>query len=304
MFPSMSIRQILAFAVIALVGSAPWRAADGEEAARPLPQEVQPESAPVPIERLFQDYIEAREDARRLGEEHAADQSHLSDLEQQIRQFQMQYTAEVRPVRSELSRAREKLAACNRALAEREPPRPVAGIDVNAGNKVVQHRYNRELEAFRQRQDKARNEKPGLEQQINQLETQLATLDARLPSEQTPLLTELRALREKQNGLAQQSGAAMSRAGSLADALRRAPEDQRLRRSICEWEDTFYSVDELRRILDDLKVACDRDRAELKAKAEADGHTLPEDWRHPKQDALDALKALIERAEKEAAAAR
>jgi len=304
MFPSMSIRQILAFAVIALVGSAPWRAADAEEAARPLPQEVQPENAPVPIERLFQDYVGAREDARRLGEERAADQSHLSDLEKQIRQIQMQYTAEVRPVRSELSRAREKLAACNRALAEREPPRLVAGIDVNAGNKVVQQRYNLALEAFRRRQDKARNEKSGFEQRITELEAQLATLDARLPAEQTPLLTELRALREKQDDLAQKSGAAMSRAGSLADALRRAPEDQRLRRGIYEWEDTFYSVDELRRILDDLKAACDRDRAELKAKAEADGRTLPEDWRHPQQDRIDALKALIERAEKDAAAAR
>ena len=304
MFPSMSIRQILAFAVIALVGSAPWCAADGEEAARPLPKEVPSESAPVPIERLFQDYIEAREDARRLGEERAADQSHLSDLEQQIRQIQMQYTTEVRPLRLELSLAREKLAACNRALAEREPPRPVVGIDVNAGNKVVQQRYNRDLEAFRQRQDQARNEKPGLEQRINQLETQLATLDARLPSEQTPLLTELRALREKQDDLAQKSGAAMSRAGALADALLRAPEDQRLRRGIYEWEDAFYSVDELRRILDDLKAECDRDRAELKAKAEADSRTLPEDWRHPQQDKIDALKALLERAGKEAAASR
>jgi hypothetical protein len=34
----------------------------------------------------------------------------------------------------------------------------------------------------------------------------------------------------------------------------------------------------------------------LKAKAEAAGRTLPEDWRHPKQDALDALHGLIERA--------
>jgi hypothetical protein len=96
----------------------------------------------------------------------------------------------------------------------------------------------------------------------------------------------------------------MSRAGSLADALRRAPEDQRLRRGICEWEDTFYPVDELRRIHDDLKTARDRDRAELKAKAEAAGRTLPEDWRHPQQDRIDALKILIERAEKEAAATR
>jgi len=280
------------------------RTADAEEADRPVPQEVQSENAPVPIESLFQDYVGAREDARRLGEERAADQSHLSDLEQQIRQIQTKYTTEVRPVRSELSQAREKLAACNHVLAEREPSRPVVGIDVNAGNRIVQQRYNLALEAFRRRQDKARNEKPGLEQRINQLETQLAAIDARLPTEQTPLLAELRALREKQDDLTRQVGAAMSRAGSLADALRRTPEDQRLRRGICEWEDTFYSVDELRRILDDLKAACDRDRAELKAKAEADGRTFPEDWRHPKQDALDALKALVERAEKEASAAR
>ena len=304
MFLTRSMRSALLLAVVGLACPTSLRTADAEEAASPVPEEVLSENAPVPIERLFQDYVTSREDARRLSEARDADQNQLSDLEQQIRQIQMQYTAEVRPVRSELSHAREKLAACNRVLAEHEPRRPVVGIDVNAGNKVVQQRYNRELQAFRRRQDYARNEMSGLEQRISQLEAQLATLDARLPSEQTPLLVELRALREKQDDLVQQVSAAMSRAGALADELRRAPEDQRLRRGICEWEDTFYSVDELRRILDDLKAKCDSDRAELKAKAEADSRTLPEDWRHSQQDRIDALKALLERAEKEAVAAR
>jgi len=304
MSPTQSVHSVLLIAVVGLACPMSLRTADAEEAARPLPQEVQSENAPVPVERLFQDYVGAREDARRLGEGRDADQNNLSDLEQKIRQIQAQYTTEVRPVRFELSQARAKLAVCNRVLAEREPPRPVVGIDVNAGNKRTQQHYNRDLEAFRQRQDQARKDKPDLEQRINQLEAQLAALDARLPSEQTPLLAELRTLREKQDDLTLQVGAAMSRARSLADALRRAPEDQRLRRGICEWEDTFYSVDELRRILDDLKAECDRDRAELKAKAEADSRTLPEDWRHPQQDKIDALKALLERAGKEAAASR
>ena len=296
MFPTQFVRSALLIAVVGLACPMSLRAADAEEAARPLPQEVQSENAPVSIERLFGDYVEAREDARRLGEERAADQNQLSDLEQQIRQTQLQYTTEVRPVRSELGRARAKLALCNRALTKREPRRPVKGIDVNAGNKVVQQRYNRALAAFRRYRDQARKEKPGLEQRITILEAQLDAIDAQLTSEKAPLLVELRALRKKQSDLAQQVGAATSRAGSLADTLRQVPEDQRLRRSICEWKGTFYSVDELRRILDDLKAECDRDRDELKAKAEAAGRTLPEDWRHPKQDTLDALHSLIERA--------
>ena len=315
MFPSMSIRQMLAFAVIALVGSASWRAADGEEAARPVPEEVLSENQAVPVERLFLDYIGAREDARRLGEERAANLQRLTDLTQQVHQVQGQYTTGVRPVRSELSQARAKLAVCNRVLMAREPPKPVLikvpspPPDTNAQqgwqdrrdriedeNHALEEHYKRDLEVFHQYQDQARKEKPGLEQRIKELEAQLAALDARQTSEKTPLLAELRALREAQNNLAQQIGTAMSRAGALADALRRAPEDQRLRRGICEWEGTFYPVDELRRILDDLKAKCDRDRAELKAKAEAAGRTLPEDWRHPKQDALDALQSLIEQA--------
>jgi uncharacterized small protein (DUF1192 family) len=291
------------------------RAADAEEAARPVPEEVLSENQAVPVERLFRDYIGAREDARRLGEERAANLQRLTDLTQQVYQVRGQYTTEVRPVRSELSQARVKLALCTRVLTAREPPRPVLikvpspPLDttaqqgwqnqrdrIEAENRAIEERYKRTLEAFRRYQDQARNEKPGLEQRINQLEAQLAALEARQTSEQTPLLVELRALREAQSDLAQQIGAAMSRARALADALRRAPEDQRLRRGICEWEGTFYSVDELRRILDDLKAECDRDRAELKAKAEADGRTLPENWRHPKQGTLDALHSLIERA--------
>ncbi|MGB2755675.1 MAG: hypothetical protein WBD75_08710 [Phycisphaerae bacterium] len=291
------------------------RTADAEEAARPVPEEVLSENAPVPVERLFRDYLGAREDARRLGEERAANLQHLTNLTQQVHQVRGQYTTEVRPVRSELGRARAKLAICNRVLTTREPPRPVLikvpspptdtsaqqgwqnrRDRIEAENRAIEERYQRNLEAFHRYQDQARKEKPGLEQQINQLEAQLAALDARLPSEQTPLLVELRALRKKQDDLAQQAGAAMSRARSLADTLRRAPEDQRLRHGICEWKDTFYSVDELRRILDDLEAECDRDRAELRAKAEAAGRTLPEDWRHPKQKTLNALHTLIEQA--------
>ena len=289
------------------------RTADAEEAARPVPKEVLSETQAVPVERLFRDYLGAREDAQRLGEERAANLQRLTDLMQQVHQIQGQYTTEVRPVRSELDQARAKLAVCNRILTAREPPKPLLRTvprntrntkdrkgelsqreRIEAENRAIEEQYQRTLEAFHRYQDQARNEKPGLEQRVNQLEAQLAALEARQTADQTPLLVELRALRETQNALAQQIGAATSHAGALADALRRAPEDQRLRNGICEWEDTFYSVDELRRIRDDLKATCDRDRAELEAKAV--GRTLPEDWRHPKQNSLDALHSLIERA--------
>jgi len=291
------------------------RTADAEEAARPLPEEVLSENQAVPVERLFRKYLGVREDARRLGEERAANLQRLTDLTQQVNQVRGQYTTEVRPVRLELGQARTKLAICNRILTAREPPRPVlikvpsqpsgeVGQQawqrrrdrIEAENRAIEERYQRDLEAFRRYQDQARKEKPNLEQRINQLEAQLAAIHARLASDQTPLLMELRALREAQSNLAQQIGAAKSRARTLADAIRRAPEDQRLRRGICEWEGTFYAVDELRGIYDDLQAACDRDRAEMEAKAEAAGHLLPEDWRHPKQGTLDALQTLIERA--------
>ncbi|HET6440850.1 MAG TPA: hypothetical protein VFH53_00620 [Phycisphaerae bacterium] len=291
------------------------RTADAEEAARPVPKEVLSETQAVPVERLFRDYLGAREDAQRLGEERAANLQRLTDLMQQVHQIQGQYTTEVRPVRSELGQVRVKLAVCNRVLTAREPPKPMLrsiprksrdtsgqkgelsrSERIEAENRAIEEQYQRTLEAFHRYQDQARNEKPGLEQRVNQLEAQLAASEARQTSEQTPLLVELRALREVQNDLAQQIGAALSRARALADALRRAPEDQRLRNGICEWKGTFYAVDELRRIHDDLKAECDRDRAELEAKAEADGRTLPEDWRHPKQNTLNALHSLIERA--------
>ena len=310
-----SLRSALLLAAVGLACPMSLRTADAEEAARSFPQEVPSENAPVPVERLFQDYVGAREDARRLGEERGANLQRLTDLTQQVTQIQGQYAAEVRPLRSELSQARAKLDLCNRVLAARQPPKPVLikvpspprdpkdregwqrqRDRIEAQNRAIEEKYRRTLEALRRYQDQARKEKPGLEQQIKQLEAQLAALDARRTSEQTPLLEELRALRETQSTLAQQIGAAASRAKSLADALRRAPEDQRLRLGICEWEDLFYSVGELRRIFDDLKTTCDRDRAEVKARAEADGRSLPEDWRHPKQDTLDALHRLIQRA--------
>ena len=312
MFPTPFVRSALFIAAVGLACPRSLRTADAEEAAPPVPEEVLSENQAVPVERLFRDYLGTREDARRLGEERAANQQRLTDLTQQVHQVQGQYTTEVRPVRSDLGEARAKLALCNRVLNTPEPPKPaLRSVSISprnrngrrdsrdpyeARNRAIEQNYKRTLEAFRRNQNQAREEKAGLEQRIKQLEAQLADLAARQASEQTPILTELRALRAKQDNLTQQIGAAMSRAGSLADALRRAPEDERLRHGICEWEDAFYSLDELRGILDNLKAECDRDRAELKAKAEAAGRSFPDDWRHPKQDALDALQRLIERA--------
>jgi len=315
MFPTQSVRSVLLIAVVGLACPMSLRAADAEEAARPLPKEVPSENVPVPVESLFRDYIVAREDARRVGEERAANLQRLTDLTQQVNRIQGQYTTEVRPVRSELGQARAKLAVCNRVLTAREPPRPALirvpspphDTDsqqgwqnrrdrVEAENRAIEENYKRTLETFRRYQDQARKEKSSLEQQVKEFEAKLAALDARKASDQTPLLTELQAIRDKQAKSSTQAGAAISRASSLADALRATSEELRLKHGICEWEGAFYSVDEIRKIHDDLKAECDRTRAELKAKAEAAGRTLPEDWRPPKQGALDALQTLLDRA--------
>lgn len=313
MFPARSVRSAFFIAAVGLACPLSLRIADAEETTPSVPEEVLSENEEVSTERLFRDYVETREDARHLGEERAANLQRQTDLMQQVNQVRGQYTTDVRPVRSELGQIRAKLAVCNRVLAAREPPKPVLikvpspPIDksaqvawqnrrdrIEAENRELEERYKRDLEAFRRYQDQARNEKPGLEQRINQLEAQLAALNARLASDQTPLLEELRALRDVQSNLAQKIASAGSRARIFADALRRTPEDERLRQGICEWEDTFYSLDELRRIHDDLKAECDRNRAELEAKAESG--ILPEDWRHPRQNTLDALHSLIEQA--------
>ena len=53
---------------------------------------------------------------------------------------------------------------------------------------------------------------------------------------------------------------------------------------------------DLEKTLVDNQAEIDRLREQMKAEAKAAGRPFAADWRHPEQDKLDALKALLARA--------
>jgi hypothetical protein len=69
------------------------------------------------------------------------------------------------------------------------------------------------------------------------------------------------------------------------------------REDIAEWDGQFRLLTDLRTLHAELQAEIDRMRVELEEAAHLAGRDFPTDWRHPQQDKVDALKALIERAE-------
>jgi recombinational DNA repair ATPase RecF len=139
---------------------------------------------------------------------------------------------------------------------------------------------------------------------IADCEKQLAVLDKQLADAQTPLLAKRQTATDEIQATGRQVRALLGRSPAIEQAMRDAPENVLFSHQVVEWDGAFYLLDELRTLHAQQQAEIDRVRDALREDAQRAGRSFPDDWRHSQQDKMDALKALIERAEKVAAAPR
>ena len=80
------------------------------------------------------------------------------------------------------------------------------------------------------------------------------------------------------------------------EAIEAMPRPLRLRFGYLRWEGALYSLSELKRVCQTLSRQIDADRLAAQQAAKTHGRAMPDNWRHPEQDRLDDLNALLDEA--------
>jgi hypothetical protein len=166
-------------------------------------------------------------------------------------------------------------------------------------NERERDRYRKELDAYNKAKAKLAKEGDKMRAEIDELQAELDKIEAEVGAQQAPLVSQRRRTSDEIASLIRQGEAVKSRNEAEVAALRRVPETERFRHGIAEWEGIFRTIPELEKLHRDTVrgiEAARRELEELTSKGNPAGPGLPADWRHPQQDRMDALAALLERA--------
>ena len=164
---------------------------------------------------------------------------------------------------------------------------------ITQANTQLTQKYTTEATALKKQQDDANKEMPKLEKTNSDGDAKVQQLEQDLETKLTPMLDKVKAANEDVAAADRETSGYTARLKAIADALRASPETLRFKHGIVEWEGRFAPLAELQKYLTDTQAEIERVRAQMKAEADAAGRPFPSDWRHPQQDRLDALKALI-----------
>lgn len=347
---------IVAAAFLAACGTVEAAASDAPAATPPAPAatltpaehyakgEVLYDKEWLPIDQLFKEYLQSRHELERAGKRSDDVQERLDDLQRELAQVKGEVSESERPIRAEMSKARNKLRDYSRILNKKPPakpqlkeipPRPSTrsydsgnnrgdtryGTSSNNNddrqrawreradaikreNDQAMKKYQLDMTEYQREQNEAKAEAPKLQATIKDCEEKLKALGAELDAKQAPTLNRTNATTEEARAYNRRIEAIETRVENMMKALRAAPETLRYTHNIVEWEKQFYTVAELQEMYTKTQTEIDKVHEQLKAESEKAGLPFPENWRHPQQDRMDAIKALVDKvkAVKEAAA--
>ncbi len=168
---------------------------------------------------------------------------------------------------------------------------------IRSDNDQKLKKYQVEVKVYREEQAEAKTEIPKLEATIKTCLGKLGEIDADLKEKQAPTRQKSDHATESVLARNRQISVLETRVKQMADALRAAPETLRAKHGIVEFEKVFYTSYELRATYTKTQSEINRVRDQLKAESEKAGIPFPEKWRHPQQDRMDAIKALVEKAD-------
>ena len=167
---------------------------------------------------------------------------------------------------------------------------------IRSANEQKTKRYQMELKTYKQQQSEAKAAIPKLQATIKESMGKLDDIDADLKEKQAPTRQKSDSVTETVLVKNRQVSVVETRVKLMAAALRAAPESLRAKHGIVEFDGVFYSLYTLKTTYAKTQAEINRVRDQLKAESEKAGIPFPEKWRHPQQDRMDAIKALIDKA--------
>jgi hypothetical protein len=162
-------------------------------------------------------------------------------------------------------------------------------------NDQATQKYQREMAEYKKEQEEAKKELPKIEATIKACEAKLEASAKELETKQAPTVEEAKAANEEVATIQRQMLALETRLKNLTDALKASSETLRHQHGIVEWEGLFYTAAELEKLCTDTQAEISKVHEQLAAEAAKSGQPLPPNWRHPQQDRMDALKAILDK---------
>jgi predicted nucleic acid-binding Zn-ribbon protein len=292
--------------------------------------EVKYNNAWVWIDKLFQDYLAAKAELQPLGDKIKAGRDAAAAIQSQLNSMKNESVLAERPTRNELLKANTKRREMARAAEAPEPQKPKLQpippqprysssssssrwsgsnqyddplrrwqqqVDaIRRANDTTAKKYQDDLAQWKKARDDAQKQLPKLDADIKTLDQKLQQFAADLAIKQAPLMEKYKAISEEILGIDRQVSAVETRIQNMVEALQAAPEALRLKHGICEWEGGFSLLADLEKLYETTQADINRVHAQLKAEAQQAGRPFPENWRHPQQDRMDALKAIVTKA--------
>jgi len=310
--------------LVVLLGG-PARAAEPAEVAKgPSPEEVASHQAHGEvwyggewrrIDRLLDTCRTAREAEKQHRQAADAVQERVEEIRKTLAERTAAYRSETKPLEQEKAQAEERQATARRVLSM-PPPRKPTGMKAMRGasrdvrrrveeaNRQYQREYEKALQRYKKLRDQAAEASEQARKTIDRCEKMLDQHRAFFEADRKRGLADrARAVNERRE-IQRQARACRAEILSIAAVLREVPKAVRLRFAAVEWQDEFYTLNELRSMHGWMAAKIEADRKELKEKLAADGRSLPDTWTHPDRAEADALKACIADAEADTAKAK
>jgi len=288
--------------------------------------EVKYNNAWVSLDKLFQDYLAAKPELQPLGDKIKAGRDAAAAIQFQMNNMKNESALAERPTRNELLKANTKRREVAKAAEAPEPQKPIlqpippqprysssgwSGSNqyddplqrwqqqadaIRRANDTATKKYRADHAEWQKARDNAKSQLPKLDADIKTLEQKLQQFAADLAIKQAPLMEKYKAISEEILGIDRQVSAVETRVQNMVEALQAAPEALGLKHGICEWEGGFSLLADLEKLYETTQADINRVHAQLKAEAQQAGRPFPENWRHPQQDRMDALKAIVTKA--------
>jgi chromosome segregation ATPase len=287
----------------------------------------------LPIDNVFKDYLAARTELQPLDAQVKTARDNIAAIQAQMGGMKNDSFQAEQPIRKDMSKQmskRRELAKASDAPQPKAPrlqqipqrPRQYAAtmhsqqysnnysdpaqqamqdwqrqVDaITRANDTLQKKYQQDKSEWKKAKDDADKELPKIDQAIKDLQGKLEQNATDLTTKQAPLMEKVKAANSDAQTIGRKMEAVQTRIKALADALKAAPETLRFKHNILDWEDAFWPTADLEKQLAESQAEIDRVCQQTKEEAKAAGRPLPDNWRHPQQDRMDALRTLITRA--------
>lgn len=168
---------------------------------------------------------------------------------------------------------------------------------VRRENERRKEEYQEKKKDLEKAKEEARKEIEKLDAEIAELEKQIAAINEEYAQKTAPFEQKRDTARKELQDLRAEASVLLRRRQMMEEALDAAPPEVIWKAGLVAWGGSYRPLAELREEYERTKEEIAQVRQDLQAAAEQAGREFPSDWRHPRQDKMDELKALLERVE-------